>query len=247
LALQVVQDYIHINRRGIGVKNRQKYALVTGGTTGIGAAISQKLVEKGYFVITASKNAEERQRDYVSHAITLDLQNHSSLRECVKQVTHLSEGHLDLLVNCSGIGYECPIENESEENVRQVLDINLLGTILLTNQLIPSLEKASGTIIFISSIAGFKGFALWTTYCASKFGLEGYASALREEIRSRSIRVSVIRPGSVDTPFYASKSFDERTHFMSPQTVANSVLLCVTSEDSASFEEIFINNRIGDL
>jgi NAD(P)-dependent dehydrogenase (short-subunit alcohol dehydrogenase family) len=229
------------------MKNHKKFALVTGGTTGIGYAISQKLVENGYFVIAASKNAEARQREYVSHAITLDLQDINSIKTCVKQVIEISGGYLDVLVNSSGVGYECKIEKESEQNIRAVLDINLLGTILLTNQLIPALEKTTGTIIFISSIAGFKGFGLWTTYCASKFGLEGYAAALREELRSRSIRVSVIRPGSVETPFYASKPPEERVNFMSPQTVANSVLLCVEAEKSASFEEIFLNNRVGDL
>ncbi len=229
------------------MKNKKKYALVTGGTTGIGYAISQKLIKDDYFVIAASKNAEARQTDYVSHAITLNLQDNNSVRECVKQVVEISEGHLDVLVNCAGIGSECKLEDESEANIRTVLDINLFGTIILTNKFIPALEKTAGTIIFISSIAGFRGFALWTTYCASKFGLEGYATALREELRSRSIRVSIIRPGSVETPFYASKPPDERVNFMSPQTVANSVLLCLEAEKSASFEEIFINNSVGDL
>jgi short-subunit dehydrogenase len=228
------------------VKNTKKYALVTGGTTGIGYAISKSLMDNDYFVIAASKNAKARQRDFVSHSITLNLQDSISLTECVKQVMEISDGHLDVLVNCSGIGRECKIEDESETNIRAVLDINLFGTILLTNKFIPALEKTAGTVIFISSIAGFKGFALWTTYCASKFGLEGYATALREELRSRSIRVSIIRPGSVETPFYASKTPDERINFMAPKTVANSVLLCVEAEKSASFEEIVINNRMGD-
>ncbi len=99
----------------------------------------------------------------------------------------------------------------------------------------------------ISSIAGIRGFSNWSIYSATKFALEGFSASLREELRTQGIRVMVIRPGSVDTPFYKHLPEITKTGFLKPESVARLAVAAILSETNASVDNIEINNSQGDL
>lgn len=106
-----------------------------------------------------------------------------------------------------------------------------------------------GSIIFqLSSIAGIKGFKNWSIYSASKFAVEGFSESIRDDLRDKKIKLTVLRLGSVDTPFYSYIKDNKKNDFIKASTVANTIFGIAQIEDAnAVVENIFINNFIGDI
>ena len=180
-----------------------KIAIVTGGTRGIGAAISKKLkLSKVKVIANYTSNddaAENFSKENNIEVIKWDVSNYD---ECQKSVNKIYEDNknIDILVNNAGITRDNLLLRMDEKSWKKVIDINLNSCFNLTKCAIREfMKKKEGVIINISSIVGVKGNAGQSNYSASKAGINGFTKSIALELGSRNIRCNAIAPGFIET------------------------------------------------
>jgi NAD(P)-dependent dehydrogenase (short-subunit alcohol dehydrogenase family) len=181
--------------------------MVTGCSTGIGAATARVLRERGWQVWpTARKEAdlESLARDGFT-PVSLDLRNSDSVRAAAEKVLSESGGQLGALVNNAGFAQPGAVEDLSREALRDQFEVNFFGLQELTNALIPAFRKQGfGRIVNVSSVLGRIATPMVGAYCASKFALEALSDALRVELKDTGIGVILIEPGPIVSAFRRS-------------------------------------------
>ena len=181
-------------------------AIVTGGTSGLGAAVADRLRERGLSVVTVSRRE------------TADVAGDASREDTVlRAVAHAeSLGEITLLVNCAGVGVFGAAGSYVEADVRQVLDANLVSMILFCDELFPRFTRDGGTIVNVLSTAALVAKPNESVYCAAKWGARGYTEVLRAEAKGTRARVISVAPGGMQTPFWD----EPREGFMDPREIA---------------------------
>lgn len=196
---------------------KNKTWLITGISSGLGQALAQTVIERGDRVIGTFR--QQAQIDafndlYQNKAIgiKLDLTNSAEIQHAFEFVKS-NFGKLDVLVNNAGLGFAGAIEETSAEETRAVFEANFFGVLALTKTFLPLFrQQKSGHIIQISSHGGFKAFAGFGIYNASKFALEGFSEALAQEIAPLGIKLTIVEPGPFRTNFAGSSlKFAEQT------------------------------------
>jgi NAD(P)-dependent dehydrogenase (short-subunit alcohol dehydrogenase family) len=186
-----------------GVMN-SKVVLVTGASSGIGAATAQRLAEAGYTVFgTSRRAASAEQRGF--EILSLDVTSDRSVEAAVKEVVRRA-GRIDVLVNNAGFGVApAGAEESSIEQARSIFDTNFFGIVRMTRAVVPEMRRqGGGRIINIGSVLGFLPMPYGALYAATKHAVEGYSESLDHELRTRGIRVSVVEPAYTSTPFDAN-------------------------------------------
>jgi NAD(P)-dependent dehydrogenase (short-subunit alcohol dehydrogenase family) len=185
------------------MKLKGKIAIVTGGASGIGAAIAERFAAEGAEAIAADLacadeglTAGGKPRLY-RH--TLDVADAASVTRLVEAVL-ARFGRVDLLVNCAGIGGNKPFLDTPVEFFDRVLAVNLRGTFLMSQAVARRMPPEGGSIINIGSISGLRGNLGRAAYGASKGGLVTMSEVMAVELASRKIRVNLIAPGPIETP-----------------------------------------------
>ncbi len=186
-------------------KLKNKVALITGGTKGIGLGIAKAMLDQGMRVALTSRtleNAKEvaSQLDGDALGVAGDVRNLKSMQHAVA-ATIEAFGQLDTLIANAGVGYFQHIEALTPEQWHQTIDTNLTGVFNTVKAGIAAIKQSKGYIISISSLAGANFFAGGTAYNASKFGLTGFTQALMLDVRQDDVKVSTIMPGSVSSHF----------------------------------------------
>lgn len=185
-----------------------KVALVTGGTRGIGKQIAIKLAKSGYNIALNYRKENENLANTKNEIEALNVQclcvqgDVSSFEDCENLAKKIIEkmGSIDVLVNNAGITKDMLLMRMKEEDFRQVIDVNLVGTFNVTKNVIPYMMKVrTGRIINISSVVGVSGNAGQTNYAASKAGIIGFTKSLAKEVASRNILVNAVAPGFIET------------------------------------------------
>src|SRR5437773_11556216 len=179
-------------------------ALVTGASSGIGAATAERLAMAGYKVYgTSRRGARAGQRSF--DMLPLDVTSDASVDAAVSDVMRL-EGRIDLLVNNAGFGVApAGAEESSIEQARSIFETNFFGMVRMTRAVVPHMRRqGSGRIINIGSVLGFLPMPYGALYAATKHAVEGYSESLDYELRTRGIRVSVIEPAYTKTHFDAN-------------------------------------------
>ncbi|MGV3587944.1 MAG: SDR family oxidoreductase [Adhaeribacter sp.] len=181
---------------------KNKVVLITGATSGIGKALALAFGNAGAAVVITGRNelnlkqtAQELSQQGIQH---LALQADVSLeQDCERMVTETIAkfGKLDILINNAGISMRAMFEQLDLDVIRKVMDINFYGTVYATKYALPHILKAKGSIIGISSIAGYRGLPGRTGYSASKFAMHGFLETLRTELLDRGIHVMIACPG----------------------------------------------------
>jgi 3-oxoacyl-[acyl-carrier protein] reductase len=194
---------------------KDKVAIVTGSTRGIGRAIVEELAKSGCNVVISARH-EAHCREAAQQVsglgggkalgIACDVRSNADCERLVS-ATVAEFGRLDILVNNAGIGGFQNVIDMSPERWDAVIGTNLNGLFYCTHAALPHLKKSSPSwIINIGSLAGKNAFPGGAAYNASKFGLIGFSEALMQEVRQEGVRVSYIMPGSVATDFDGSGS-----------------------------------------
>jgi NAD(P)-dependent dehydrogenase (short-subunit alcohol dehydrogenase family) len=191
----------------IDIKN--KVALITGGTKGIGYGVAKVLMAEGMKVAITSRSqaaAEEAASELnksghgEAFGVASDVRSLDSQKQAVEKVlAHF--GQIDLLLANAGIGHFASIEDLTEEQWNDTIDTNLTGVFFSVKACLNALKESRGFLITLSSLAGTNFFAGGAAYNASKFGLTGFSQAIMLDLRNKGIRVSTIMPGSVATHF----------------------------------------------
>jgi NAD(P)-dependent dehydrogenase (short-subunit alcohol dehydrogenase family) len=180
--------------------------VVTGASTGIGRATTEHLASLGYKVFAGVRNATdfEALRAVAPNIepVMLDIRDEGQLQALVALVDESEPGGLRALVNNAGVGVVGPTEVLDIEDWRWVLEVNVVGTVAVTQALLPSLLRGKGRVINIASAAGRVAFPLFGPYVASKFAMEGVSDVLRREVEPHGVKVICIEPGVVRSAMY---------------------------------------------
>ncbi len=176
--------------------------VVTGASTGIGAATARELARRGFHVIAGVRRDSDADalRSERIEPHTLDITVEADVAAVAERVTR-EHGHrrLRALVNNAGIAVNAPVEALPLTEWRRQFDVNLFGHIAMTQALLPDLLESSGTVVNISSVGGRVAMATYGAYAGSKFALEAVSDALRREVGHLGVKVVVIEPGAVTT------------------------------------------------
>ncbi|HSP64326.1 MAG TPA: SDR family oxidoreductase [Pyrinomonadaceae bacterium] len=217
---------------------KAKTAIVTGGTKGIGRAITEALQHEGISVCIAARSQSEideavRELGGRTAGFVCDVRDYDQVTALIAY-TVKELGGLDILVNNAGIGVFETVEQTSPEDFRAVLETNLFGVFYCCHEAIPQMRKrGGGYIINISSLAGANPHPRMAAYNASKFGLNGFSEALMQEVRHHNIKVSYIMPGSVNTEFGGDSPSNEKSWQLTPQDIARVVVDLLHHDDRA--------------
>ena len=179
---------------------QNKVVVVTGGTDGIGAALVDLLLSKGAKVATCGRNHDKLYRlqseypSYPLHTIVADVSNENDCRHFI-QTTISVFGYIDVLINNAGISMRALLKDTTTEVIRNVMEINFFGAVYCTKLALNSIIERKGTIVGISSIAGYRGLPGRSGYSASKFALQGWLESIRTELMESGVNVMWISPG----------------------------------------------------
>jgi len=221
---------------------QDRVAIVTGGTQGIGQAITKSLLQEDLKVVICSRNEEKitsclkELRVLWGDAIKgfkCDVRSYSQVINLI-DFTVKEYGRLDLLVNNAAVGIFNSVMQITPEQFKEVIETNLVGVFHCCHAAIPALKRSgNGYIINISSLAGKQAFSGGSAYNASKFGLNGFSEAIMQDLRYENIRVSYILPGSVDTNFRGSQTRNNSSWKLSPDDVARIVVELINHNPSS--------------
>src|SRR5215207_7064417 len=224
-----------------------RHALITGGGTGIGAAIAARLSEMGARITVVWRRPEplEEVADGLDGAqpVPFDVTDEAAVEEGLKTATERF-GPVDVLINNAGAADSSPFTRTTPDAWRAMLDVNLTGAFLMSRAVLPGMvERRRGRIVSIASTAGLKGYAYVAAYCAAKHGVIGLTRSLALEIAQHGVTVNAICPGYTETELLSRSvaNITERTgmnedearkelaranpqgRFVSPEEVAETV------------------------
>ncbi len=212
---------------------KQKRALITGASKGIGLAIATALAAEGASVFICARNRQEVDAAVAAISASGNTQVFGtaadvSLYSDVERMFNESDsqlGGLDILVNNAGFGIFCPTSDIAVSDWDRLIATNLSGAFYCSKQALMRFKQSgSGHIINLSSLAGKNPFAGAAAYNASKFGLNGFSEAMMLDHRADNVRVSYVMPGSVDTDFSPRGSKEKSTWKIAPEDIAEIVV-----------------------
>jgi len=187
-----------------------KVALITGGSSGIGLAVCQHLIEKGCIVYGTSRKVQNGEIQNGVNMLQLDLMDQNSIRTAIAYLLE-KEGRIDVLVNNGGLGMAGALEDTSTEEIALIFQTNVFGTMECCRAVLPHMRKqGGGWIVSISSIAGEFGLPYRGVYSASKAALDRFSETLRMELKPFNVRVSHIQPGDVRTNINTNRLVAEK-------------------------------------
>lgn len=227
--------------------------VITGASSGIGAAIAQNFAQAGHSLLLLARELEPMQALNIENSIckSVDVTNAQALKQAIKEAEELY-GKTECIVNCAGLMLLGDIENQEKSEWQKMFDVNVIG-LLNGMQAVLSDMKArnSGTIINISSIAGRKTFPAHAAYCGTKFAVHAISENVREEVADSRVRVITIAPGAVETPLLSHTTSDEIKNnyqawkesmggVLEPKNIADSVLFAFQQPQNVCIREIVV-------
>jgi len=233
-----------------------RVVLVTGASRGIGRAIALACAREGarlalmasHRPALAKVGREVRRLDGRGMTLVGDVRREAQV-ERVVQKTVQAYGRLDILVTCAGVGTFLPVADTSLAVWEAMIETNLTGTFLCVKHALNVMRpQRRGDLVLVASIAGLEPFAGSSAYCASKFGVVGFARSVSQEVRSGGIRVTTVCPGAVDTPLWDQiPKGPDRKQMLTPEEVAEAVINVLTVSDRAVVDQIVLTPPLGVL
>jgi short-subunit dehydrogenase len=179
---------------------KNKVVIVTGGTEGIGKALVNTLLQQGAKVATCGRNQDKlyqlqlRYTGLPLHTVVADVSNYEDCQHLVNSTVKIYGG-IDILINNAGITMRSLLEDTDVSVIRKVMEVNFFGVVYCTKLALPYIKERKGSIIGISSVAGYRGLPSRSGYSASKFALQGWLESIRTELMDTGINVMWVSPG----------------------------------------------------
>jgi short-subunit dehydrogenase len=179
---------------------KDKVVAVTGGTDGIGKALVELLMLKGARVATCARNHDKLYKlqaeypAYPLHTVVADVSNENDCRHFIESSVKVF-GSIDILINNAGISMRGLLSETATDVLHKVMDVNFFGAVYCTKYALGSITQKRGTIVGVSSIAGYRGLPGRSGYSASKFALQGWLEAIRTELMASGVHVMWVCPG----------------------------------------------------
>ena len=221
-----------------------KTAVVTGATSGIGLAISRKLIESGFKVhgigrdFSKTEISDEHFIEWIC-----DVTDSPGLEHTARDILRVEPEGIDVLVNNAGVAYFGPHEELSWPEIEQMIDTNLKAPLLLCNIFLRSLKEKKGFIINMSSVSGEIQSRWGGTYAATKAALLHFGKNLFDDVRKSGLKVVTVVPDLTDTPFYDHLNFSPGTDYdahLDTDTVAESVLNILQQKEGVVITQLTI-------
>lgn len=223
---------------------------ISGASKGIGLAIARRFYQADYTVIICARGEEALKAAKAEmpnlHTIVCDMSDKAAVKALGERLN--SEfGTLDILVNNAGVFLPGQINSEEDEVFETMMKTNVNSAYYLTKSLLPGLiEKKKGTIVNMSSVAGFKAYEYGGSYGISKFAMLGFSKNLREELKPHNIRVISLMPGATLTPSW--EGFDApEDRFIPVEDLAEIVWNACAVSSRTVVEDIVVRPALGDL
>lgn len=218
----------------------KKAALITGASSGIGAATARFFSKNGYFVYLLGRNAENLEQVALgcpagSSILKCDLADTKLIQKAINHLHERSDTKLEVLVNNAGIFLRDSAQDKEISTWRKQFETNLFGAVELTNGLVDLLIKNKGSIVNVSSGLGLRPSANVVGYSASKAAMNAWTLGLAQELGPQGVRVNVVCPGLVDTPIHKPGSLENLGHLQplgrvgTPEEIAESIYFLGTS------------------
>ncbi|AHB87987.1 sepiapterin reductase Spr [Thermosynechococcus sp. NK55a] len=230
--------------------------LITGASSGIGAATAIAFAQAGFNVVLlgrspaklAAVHAQVVAYGVQAHTFSVDFSDPEPLRSRLDEILS-SVGDVHVLVNNAGMARTAPLIDQPLADWQQILNVNLTSALICSQAVLPQLRsRQCGTIVNVVSIAGRQVFPDWGAYCVSKFALMALTKTMAAEERAHGIRVIAICPGAVDTPIWEDVAGDfDRTGMLSPEHIANTILYTTQLPQTAFVEELVVMPLGGTL
>ncbi len=239
-------------------------AMVTGASSGIGAATARRLAQEGAAVAVLARRkdrleqlvADIQDAGGVAHAVQADITDRTEAESAIQSVVDRF-GRLDILINNAGLMLLGPIVGAEVEEWERMLAINVRGLLYMTRAALPHLlaaangsERQVADVVNISSIAGRQAWPNFGVYNLTKFGVNGFTESLRQEITQRHVRVGVLEPGGVDTELGSHNNeriktdilepFKAQHELLRPEDIADAIAFMVTRPRRASIAELWV-------
>lgn len=230
-----------------------QFAIVTGGSKGIGRAIVELLLKEGVDVLTCARTSTGLEDlvktcDVGDRLLTVacDLSNAFGRKVLIEKVKELNRD-IDLLVNNTGTFNPGTIADEPEGSLEQMIDTNLYSAYHLTRALLPRMiQRKSGHIFNMCSTASITAYPNGGSYSISKFALLGFSKGLREELKEQQIKVTAILPGAVYTPSWEGVDLPPE-RFIKPEDIADTLWGIYSLSGRANVEEVLVRPQLGDI
>lgn len=228
---------------------------ITGASSGIGRAAAIEFAKTGAKVFVSGRRALELERintelnsDKISvEVFPCNVASHTNVDQTVKKISSISK--IDCLINNAGITSFKLAEENSINEINDIIQTNLLGSIYAIKAVLPQMiSNKSGTIINILSIVTKKTFTKSSIYSASKSGLLGYTNSLREEVRKYNIKIINVIPGATDTSMWSKEIRNQHSNrMMSGEDIARVLVWTYLQKENLVTEEIVMRPIEGDL
>ncbi len=219
-------------------------ALVTGASSGIGLAICHHLLQQNWQISGLARDFSKSTQltDNPNFTpVTIDLADLEQLPDTLNQLIKPLPS-IEAVIFCAGKGQFASLEEFSYSQIRELMEINFTSQAYLARAVIPKMKQAKcGDLVFLGSEAALNGSRKGSIYCASKFALRGFAQALRDECAKSGVRVSIVNPGMVKTPFFDALNFEpgpEPSESILPVDIAEMVALVLNLRQGSVIDEI---------
>ena len=212
---------------------KDKIAVVTGVSKGIGLATVKALLERGAKVMGWGRNSPTLDHPKFDF-IQTDVTRHQSVEEAFALTVEKCDDAISVLVNNAGLGFEGKFEDIRPEQWHLMFDTNVHGMYYCIRSILPLMKKQGyGHIVNVSSIAGTFAVPGMTGYAATKHAVTGLSHSLFREVRNFGIKVTCIYPGSVKTNFFDEiESVEANDHMMMPEDIAGTIIHCLEAPDN---------------
>ena len=228
------------------MKLKNKTAVLTGVSSGLGKAITQTLIDKEVIVYGLARNSDaltlmKENLGESFHPVRMDITDADAVKNWVEKTFSL-ENIPDILINNAGAGSFNKIDETEEEEWLKMINTNLNGMFYITKAISALMKKTkeSSHILNIGSILGITARPEGAAYCTSKFGVSGFTESLFKELRFFNIKVTALNPGSIETGFFKSSGIKAHKNMLNPKDLANTITHILEMPDNMLVNEITI-------